>query len=73
MTDNDISSYELELVRSAEMTQGALNGAIQYQQPQVVYTQPSGNGISNQMVIIVLALIIGVVAIAYSRNCNCGK
>ena len=73
MTDNDIPRYELELVRSAEMTQGTTNDTVQYQQPQVVYTQSSGGGISNQMVIIVLALIIGVVAIAYSRNCNCGK
>jgi hypothetical protein len=67
MTDNDIPLYNLELVRSAS------SEVITPVQPEVVYTQSSGNGISNQMVIIVLAIIIGVVAIVYSRNCNCAK
>jgi hypothetical protein len=68
MTDNDIPSYNLELVRAS----GASADVIAPVQQDVVYTPPSG-GISNQMVIIVLAIIIGVVAIVYSRNCNCER
>jgi len=69
MTDNDVSTYELELVRS-----GASSDMVASIQPNAVYTSSgfSNGGISNQMVIIVLAIIIGVVAIAYLRNCNCG-
>lgn len=67
MTDNDIPSYNLELVRSA------LSEVATTAQPDVVYASPLGGGISNQMVIIVLAIIIGVVAIVYSRNCNCAR
>ena len=67
MTDNDVPSYNLELVRSAS------SEVVASVQPDVVYTQSSDGGISNQMVIIVLAIIIGVVAIVYSRSCNCAK
>jgi len=66
MTDNDVPTYELELVRS-----GASSGTTTSTQPDVVYTSsPLGSGISNQMVIIVLAVIVGIVAIVYSRNCS---
>jgi hypothetical protein len=68
MTDNDVSTYNLELVRSATSSD-----VVTPEQPNVVYMPSNSNEISNQMVIIVLAIIIGVVAIAYSRNCNCGK
>lgn len=69
MTENDVPTYSLELVR-AEASSDTVASA----QPSVVYTpSPSNGGISNQMMIIVLAVIIGVVAIVYSRNCNCGR
>jgi hypothetical protein len=68
MTDNDVSTYNLELVRYATSSDAGTP-----EQPSVVYMPSNSNEISNQMVIIILAIIIGVVAIAYSRNCNCGK
>jgi len=67
MTENDVTAYSLELVRSETPSD-----IVATTQPNVVYTSPT-NGISNQMVIIVLAVIIGVVAIVYSRNCNCAR
>jgi hypothetical protein len=66
MSDNDIPAYSLELVRSAA------SDVVTSTQPSIMYAPPD-SGISNQMVIIVLAIIIGVVAIVYSRNCNCAK
>lgn len=77
MTENDVPRYELELIRSAEAITDVVNDTNQYTAPQIVYASPSnqsGNtAISTNMVIIVLAVVIGIVAIAYSRNCNCGK
>lgn len=68
MTSNDVPTYDLELVRAS----GTSADIITPTQQDVVYTSSSG-GISNQMVIIVLAIIVGVVAIVYSRNCNCAR
>lgn len=68
MTDNDVPTYNLELVRAS----GTSADVITPVQQDVVYTSSPG-GISNQMVIIVLAIIVGVVAIVYSRNCNCAR
>lgn len=78
MTENDVPRYELELIRSSEAITDVVNDTNQYTAPQIVYASPSnqsgGNtAISANMVIIVLAVVIGIVAIAYSRNCNCGK
>lgn len=67
MTDNDVSRYDLELIRSGSTSVDVTTPS----QPEVIYASSSTNGISNQMVILVLAIILGVVAIVYSRNCNC--
>lgn len=69
MTDNDVSRYDLELVRSGSTSVDVTTPS----QPEIIYMPSSGNGISNQMVILVLAIILGVVAIVYSRNCNCAR
>jgi hypothetical protein len=69
MSDNDIPRWDLELVRSKSTAVDVPTPT----QPEVIYTSLQPGEISNQMVIIVLALIIGIVAIVYSRNCNCTK
>jgi len=67
MSDNDIPSYTLELARSTSAD------VVTPVQPEVVYTQPPDGGISNQMLIVVLAVLVAVIAIVYSRKCDCGK
>ena len=66
MSSNDIPSYNLELMRAASSD---VTTAVQ---PEVVYTSSNG-GISNQMLIVVLAVLVTVIAIVYSRKCDCGK
>jgi hypothetical protein len=61
MTDNDISRYDLELVRSNPMSDST-NDIVQSQQSRVVYVQPSEYGMLNPTIIVIFAILLGIVA-----------
>jgi len=61
MTDNDISRYDLELVRSDSVNESA-NISVQPQETQVVYKTSSDSGMLNPTIIVIFAIILGVIA-----------
>ena len=61
MTDNDISRYDLELVRSDSVNE-SVNSLVHPQETQVVYKTSSDSGMLNPTIIVIFAILLGVIA-----------